>query len=631
MCLRSLDSLQSLTDALSSAGPTIPKPDVWTVPPAAKWSGCGNSKPGVHKDNDNDNEEEDDSDLPKVESPKEWEIQWNNKRQKIKDRIARRRQEKYCVGGCTNDQSADEEFGHLWWPRGDVPSGSDSEPDEKEDDEQLRVCFVRPPEDTNYDSIMKDEYDEEDEEAEIYEKYDSGNEGDDEDDRHPKKGRCRVLCGLMEGLVCAAETPIGPVTADITTPAALDSAVLAPQTIPAPQDSGLLNSYLPAIVPSFISSLLPTRQPEIAVSTSAGLLSAPHPSQNGVLTSQPIGVPFPDTPNAKLGFVVTRSQPVVFEPIPTFPLVENVSLPTSGTEPAVVTETSLVAASTVYETKKAPIPPSLLCPINGTEAYLGTETAPVAAPTVCMQTEEAHLPENVDCFPNGTETVCVPETTPVAAPTVTKTEEAVREKVNATTPPRFNNLSNYRVPRRHRIPPMRPRLTPNPYRYRIQKSPVEEPKPESEYFDVDQDLRNCGLEKYYGQDGTPKYRYIKPAVVKPAVVRPTPLKRKRGAKDVEVQQTDTRAPKKLNASMAESWRDMVKPAVIVRPTPLKRKRDDEVEEVQQNHTKRSLVDTRAAKRANLRGEESWGLLKMAMKKVKSGWRFVMGLKARIWR
>jgi hypothetical protein len=147
---------------------------------------------------------------------------------------------------------------------------------------------------------MKDEYDEEDEEAEIYEKYDSGNEGDDEDDRHPKKGRCRALCGLMEGLVCAAATPTGSVTADIMTPAASDSAVLAPpQTVPAPQDSGLLNSYLPAIAPFFISSLLPTGQPEIAVSTSAGLLSAPHPSQHGVLTSQPIGAlfPIPPTPN----------------------------------------------------------------------------------------------------------------------------------------------------------------------------------------------------------------------------------------------------------------------------------------------------------------------------------------------
>jgi hypothetical protein len=311
--------------------------------------------------------------------------------------------------------------------------------------------------------------------------------------------------------------------------------------------------------------------------------------------------------------------------------VENVSLPTSGTEPAVITETSFVTASTVYETEKAPLLPSLPSPITGTETYLGTETTPVAAPTVCMQTEEAHLPENVNSFPNGTETVWVPETAPVAAPIVTMTEEAVREEVEATTPPRFNNLSNYRVPRRHRIPLMRPRLTPNPYRYRIQKSSMEEPKPGKEYFGVNQDLRKYGLEKYYGQDGTPKHRYIKPAVVKLAVVRPTPLKRKRGAEDVEVQQTDTRAPKRLNASMAESWRDMVKLAVVVRPTPLKRKRDDEIEEVQQSHTIRSMVDTRAAKRANLRGEESWGLLKMAMKKVQSGWRFVMGLKTRIWR
>jgi hypothetical protein len=38
---------------------------------------------------------------------------------------------------------------------------------------------------------------------------------------------------------------------------------------------------------------------------------------------------------------------------------------------------------------------------------------------------------------------------------------------------------------------------------------------------------------------------------------------------------------------------------------LKRKRDDEVEEIQQNHTMSGMVDTRAAKQANLRKEGSW--------------------------
>ncbi|CCX34456.1 Protein of unknown function [Pyronema omphalodes CBS 100304] len=62
---------------------------------------------------------------------------------------------------------------------------SSQSPDEIESDEQLRVSLglVLPPQDNNYDFIMKDEYDEEDKEAEIYEKYNLGNEGDDEDNR----------------------------------------------------------------------------------------------------------------------------------------------------------------------------------------------------------------------------------------------------------------------------------------------------------------------------------------------------------------------------------------------------------------------------------------------------------------
>ncbi|KAI5788572.1 hypothetical protein FPQ18DRAFT_411989 [Pyronema domesticum] len=137
--LRSLTSLESLADALPSAGSTIPKPD-----------DCGSNKPAEHKDKEND-------------------------RRKTMKRIAWRYWDKYysldTCAGLTE--------------RTHILRISSRSPDEIESDEQLRVSLglVLPPQDNNYDFIMKDEYDEEDKEAEIYEKYNLGNEGDDEDNR----------------------------------------------------------------------------------------------------------------------------------------------------------------------------------------------------------------------------------------------------------------------------------------------------------------------------------------------------------------------------------------------------------------------------------------------------------------
>ncbi|KAI5820709.1 hypothetical protein BZA77DRAFT_370663 [Pyronema omphalodes] len=283
MALSGLDSLQSLSDALEKY--------LLTRSPAAKK---------YYDSIDRSNR--------KTRDDPEREI--------IKKRISGRRTEKAKWGaGCTTRyQSADEEFGHLRWERNETPHGSDSEPDEKEDDEQLRVLlgYVRPPEDDNYDDIPKLEYDEEDEEAEIYENYDSGNEGDDEDERHHKKGRWAVLCGMMEGLICAPETSTGSVTTAIT-PGAPNSTVLAPvQNVTAPQNSGIPSSSLPpAISPDFGSSLFSTGQ-----------------NHDSTASQQS----FPDDLNSQFGSIITRSEPGIPNPIPTFPPMENLTVPTCTTE-----------------------------------------------------------------------------------------------------------------------------------------------------------------------------------------------------------------------------------------------------------------------------------------------------------
>ncbi|KAI5820708.1 hypothetical protein BZA77DRAFT_289835 [Pyronema omphalodes] len=283
MALSGLDSLQSLSDALEQY--------LLTRSPAAKK---------YHDSIDRSNR--------KTRDDPEREI--------IKKRIAGRRTEKAKWGaGCTTRyQSADEEFGHLRWERDETPHGSDSEPDEKEDDEQLRVLlgYVRPPEDDNYDDIPKLEYDEEDEEAEIYENYDSGNEGDDEDERLHKKGRWAALCGMMEGLICDPESSTGPVTTAIT-PGAPNSTVLAPvQNVTAPQNSGIPSSSLPpAISSDFGSSLFSTGQ-----------------NHDSTASQQS----FPDDLNSQFGFIITRSEPGVPNPIPTFPPMENLPVPTSAIE-----------------------------------------------------------------------------------------------------------------------------------------------------------------------------------------------------------------------------------------------------------------------------------------------------------
>ncbi|KAI5820706.1 hypothetical protein BZA77DRAFT_349433 [Pyronema omphalodes] len=283
MALSGLDSLQSLSDALEQY--------LLTRSPAAKK---------YYDSIDRSNR--------KTRDDPEREI--------IKKRISGRRTEKAKWGaGCTTRyQSADEEFGHLRWERDETPHGSDSEPDEKEDDEQLRVLlgYVRPPEDDNYDDIPKLEYDEEDEEAEIYENYDSGNEGDDEDERLHKKGRWAVLCGTMEGLICAPETSTGPVTTG-TTPGASSSTGVAPvHNVSAPQDSGISgNSSPPAISPVFGSSLVSTGQ-----------------NHDSTASQQP----FTDYLNSQFGFIIARSEQAIPDPIPTFPPMENLAVPTSAVE-----------------------------------------------------------------------------------------------------------------------------------------------------------------------------------------------------------------------------------------------------------------------------------------------------------